>query len=47
MDWQVEFYQKENGKIPVMDYLLTLNPKNESQGFLRNRASSKARHGTS
>ena len=27
MDWQVEYYKKENGDIPVIDYLLTLNPK--------------------
>ena len=33
MDWQVEFYQKENGKIPVMDYLLTLNPKMRAKAF--------------
>lgn len=27
MSWQVEYYKKENGNIPVVDFLLTLNPK--------------------
>ena len=25
--WQVEFYEKENGEIPVNDFLLSLNEK--------------------
>lgn len=33
MDWQVEYYRKENGKIPVLDYLLTLNPKMRAKAF--------------
>ena len=33
MDWQVEYYRKENGKIPVLDYLLTLNPKMWAKAF--------------
>ena len=27
MDWRVEYYKKENGKIPVLEYLLKLTPK--------------------
>lgn len=27
MEFEVEFYKKENGKIPVLDLLLTLQPK--------------------
>jgi hypothetical protein len=27
MDWEVEYYQRENGDIPVLDFLLSLNPK--------------------
>lgn len=33
MDWSVEYYRKENGQIPVMDYLLTLNPKMRAKAF--------------
>jgi len=33
MDWQVEYYKKENGSIPVMDFLLTLNPKIRAKAF--------------
>ena len=33
MDWQVEYYQKENGDIPVLDYLLTLEPKMRAKAF--------------
>ena len=33
MDWQVEYYKKENGKIPVLEYLLTLNPKIRAKAF--------------
>ena len=27
MDWKIEYYQKENGKIPVYEFLCTLEPK--------------------
>ncbi len=27
MDWQVEYYKKENGSIPVLDFLLSLDVK--------------------
>lgn len=27
MEWQVEYYKKENGHIPVLDYLLSLDAK--------------------
>ena len=33
MDWQVEYYTKENGRIPVMDYLLTLDVKMRAKAF--------------
>ena len=33
MDWQVEFYKKESGAIPVLDFLLTLNPKMRAKAF--------------
>ena len=33
MDWQVEYYKKENGKIPVVDYLLSLNAKMRAKVF--------------
>ncbi len=33
MEWQVEYYQKENGKIPVLEYLLTLQPKLRAKVF--------------
>ncbi len=33
MDWQVEYYKKENGSIPVLDFLLTLNPKLRAKTF--------------
>ena len=33
MDWQVEYYKKENGNIPVIDYLLTLTPKLRAKAF--------------
>ncbi|HWP80542.1 MAG TPA: type II toxin-antitoxin system RelE/ParE family toxin [Candidatus Acidoferrum sp.] len=33
MDWEVEFYQKENGEIPVEDFLLSLNPKLRAKAF--------------
>ena len=33
MDWQVEYYKKENGDIPVLEFLLTLNPKMRAKAF--------------
>ena len=33
MDWSVEYYKKENGQIPVLDYLLTLNSKMRAKAF--------------
>lgn len=33
MDWQVEFYKKENGDIPVLEYLLSLEPKMRAKAF--------------
>lgn len=27
MDWKIEYYQKENGKVPVYEFLCTLEPK--------------------
>ena len=33
MDWQVEYYKKENGDIPVLEYLLTLEPKMRAKAF--------------
>lgn len=44
MDWQVEYYKKENGKIPVLDYLLTLNPKMRAKAF--SEIELLERHGT-
>ncbi len=33
MDYEVEFYQKENGDAPVMDFLLSLQPKMRAKSF--------------
>ncbi len=33
MDWQVEYYKKENGEIPVLEYLLTLDSKMRAKAF--------------
>ncbi|MDI6688442.1 MAG: type II toxin-antitoxin system RelE/ParE family toxin [Firmicutes bacterium] len=33
MEWQVEYYKKENGSIPVLDYLLTLDAKMRAKAF--------------
>ncbi len=33
MDWQVEYYKKANGDIPVMNFLLTLNAKMRAKVF--------------
>jgi phage-related protein len=33
MEWKVEYYQKENGDIPVLDFLLSMNPKMRAKAF--------------
>lgn len=33
MDWEIGFYQKENGEIPVEDFLLSLNPKLRAKAY--------------
>ena len=33
MDWEIEYYQKENGEIPVEDFLLKLNPKLRAKAY--------------
>ncbi len=33
MDWEIEFYQKENGEIPVEDFLLSLNSKLRAKAY--------------
>lgn len=33
MNWQVEYYKKENGDIPVLDFLLTLDAKMRAKAF--------------
>ncbi len=33
MDWQVEYYKKENGSIPVLDFLLSLDAKMRAKAF--------------
>jgi phage-related protein len=33
MEWQVEYYKKENGDIPVLDYLLSLVTKMRAKAF--------------
>lgn len=33
MDWQVEYYKKENGKTPVLEYLLSLDAKMRAKAF--------------
>ena len=33
MEWQVEYYKKENGDIPVLDYLLSLDAKIRAKAF--------------
>lgn len=31
--WKVEFYKRENGIIPVMEFLLTLSPKMRAKAY--------------
>lgn len=33
MDWEIEFYQKENGEIPVEMFLLSLNSKLRAKAY--------------
>ncbi len=33
MDYEVEFYQKDNGSIPVVEFLLTLQPKMRAKAY--------------
>jgi len=33
LDWEIEYYQKENGEIPVEDFLLSLNPKLRAKAY--------------
>ncbi len=33
MEWEVEYYKKENGNIPVLDYLLSLEAKLRAKAF--------------
>lgn len=33
MGYDVEFYQKENGDVPVMDFLLSLRTKMRAKAF--------------
>jgi len=33
MKWIVEYYEKENGEIPVEDFLMTLNPKLRAKAY--------------
>ena len=33
MEWEVEYYKRENGEIPVLEFLLTLSPKIRAKTF--------------
>ncbi len=33
MEYNVEFYQKLNGEVPVRDFLMNLNPKKRAKAF--------------
>jgi len=33
LEYNVEFYQKENGDIPVMDFLLSVEPKMRAKAY--------------
>jgi len=33
LTWEIEFFQKENGEIPVEDFLLSLNPKLRAKAY--------------
>ena len=34
MNWKIEYYQKENGEIPVLDYLNSLPSKLKAKAFI-------------
>jgi len=44
MNWQVEFYKKENGDNPVLEYLLSLDAKMRAKAF--SEIELLKRHGT-
>jgi hypothetical protein len=33
LEFEVEFYQKENGNVPVLDFLLSLQPKMRAKAY--------------
>jgi len=33
LSWDIEYYQKENGEVPVEDFLLSLNPKLRAKAY--------------
>jgi phage-related protein len=33
LDWEVEYYKKTNGEVPVEDFLMTLNPKLRAKAY--------------
>ncbi len=33
MDWEIVFYQKETGEIPIENFLLSLNPKLRAKAY--------------
>jgi hypothetical protein len=33
VEWNIEFYQRENGNIPVMEFLLSLSPKMMAKAY--------------
>jgi phage-related protein len=33
LDWEIEYFKKENGEIPVEDFLLTLNSKLRAKAY--------------
>jgi len=33
VEWNIEFYKKENGRIPVIDFLLSLPPKFRAKAY--------------
>lgn len=44
MNWEIEYFRKENGKIPVVEFLLTLPPKIRAKVF--SEIELLKRHGT-
>ncbi len=33
MNWDVEFYKKENGDVPILEFLLSLTPKMRAKAY--------------